>query len=294
MKSLIVGMGIGKLYRDIFASMGADIVTVDLNGTADYTSVEDALVVHSKFDTVNICTPNFTHEQLARAVAPHARIVFVEKPGVKDAASWAALVDAFPNTRIMMVKNNQYRDNIEQLQEYAALASEIQLNWINNNRVPSPGTWFTTKSLAYGGVSRDLMPHLLSIMIALEPNYNTALKTRSNSKQRYTLGELADTDYGTVNVNGIYDVDDFATLEYISPSGVDFVLTTDWKSSSPDNRSICLNNAGTFEGTFELGLCPESAYKKMIETAIAAVDDEEFWQTQLEQDFWIHAQIGSL
>lgn len=283
-------MGIGKLYRDIFASLGADIVTVDLNGTADYTSVHAAIEAHGAFDTVNICTPNFTHEQIARAVAPHARIVFVEKPGVKDAASWAALVEQFPNTRIMMVKNNQYRDNIPQLQEYAALSSEIQLNWINNNRVPSPGTWFTTKSLAYGGVSRDLMPHLLSIMIALEPNWNTALKVRSYSKTRYTLKDLADTDYGTVDADGIYDVDDYATLEYISPSGVDFVLTADWKSTTDDNRSIWLNNAGTFE----LGLCPESAYRKMIETAIAAVDDEEFWQTQLEQDFWIHAQMGSL
>jgi predicted dehydrogenase len=290
MKSLIVGMGIGKLYRDIFASMGADIVTVDLNGTADYTSVHAAIDAHGAFDTVNICTPNFTHEQIARAVAPHARIVFVEKPGVKDADSWAALVEQYPNTRIMMVKNNQYRDNIEELQTHAATASEIQLNWINNNRVPSPGTWFTTKSLAYGGVSRDLLPHLLSIMIALEPNWRIALNVYRNSKKRYTLKDVANTDYGTVNVNGIYDVDDYATLQYITPSGVDFTLTADWKSSTPDNRSIWIKKSGTFE----LGLCPESAYKKMIETAIAAVDDDEFWQTQLEQDFWIHAQIGSL
>jgi hypothetical protein len=32
----------------------------------------------------------------------------------------------------------------------------------------------------------------------------------------------------------------------------------------------------------------------MIETAIAAVDNDEFWQTQLEQDVWIHEQIGLL
>ena len=290
MKSLIVGMGIGKLYRDIFASMGADIVTVDLNGTADYTRVHAAIDAHGAFDTVNICTPNFTHEQMARAVAPHARIVFVEKPGVKDADSWAAMVNAYPNTRIMMVKNNQYRDNIGQLQEYAALASEIQLNWINTNRVPGPGTWFTTRSLSYGGVSRDLMPHLLSIMIALDPNWKNAALIHKQSDMRYTLADLADTEYGTVKTDGTYDVDDYATLEYVSADKVDFVLTADWKSSTPDNRSIWLNNAGTFE----LGLCPESAYKKMIETAIAAVDDDEFWQTQLEQDFWIHAQIGSL
>ena len=290
MKSLIVGMGIGKLYHDIFASLGADIVTVDLNGSADYTSVLSAIDDHGVFDTVNICTPNFTHEQLARVVAPHARIVFVEKPGVKDADSWAALVKQFPDTRIMMVKNNQYRDNLGQLQEYAALASEIQLNWINYNRVPSPGTWFTTKSLSYGGVSRDLMPHLLSLMIALDPNWKIASLIHKQSDMRYTLSDLADTEYGTVKHDGTYDVDDFATLEYVSADKVDIILTADWKSTTVDNRSICLNNAGTFE----LGLCPESAYKQMIETAIAAVDDDAFWQTQFEQDVWIHTQIGLL
>lgn len=290
MKSLIVGMGIGKLYYDIFASLGAEIVTVDLNGTADYTSVLAAIEAHGAFDTVNICTPNFTHEQIARAVAPHARIVFVEKPGVKDAASWTALIKQFPDTRIMMVKNNQYRDNIEQLQEHAALASEIQLNWINYNRVPGPGTWFTTKSLAYGGVSRDLMPHLLSIMIALDPNWKIASLILKQSNTRYTLADLTDTEYGTVKLDGVYDVDDYATLEYVTADKVDVVLTADWKSNTLDDRSIWLNNAGTFE----LGLCPESAYKKMIQAALAAVDDNRFWQTQLEQDVWIHEQIGLL
>ncbi len=283
-------MGIGKLYYDIFASLGANIVTVDLNGTADYTSVLAAIEAHGTFDTVSICTPNFTHEQIARVVAPHARIVFVEKPGVKDAASWTALIKQFPNTRIMMVKNNQYRDNITQLQDYAALSSEIQLNWINYNRVPGPGTWFTTKALAYGGVSRDLMPHLLSIMIALDPNWKTASLIHKHSESRYRLLDLTDTEYGTVKLDGVYDVDDFATLEYVSADGADIVLTADWKSKTTDNRSIWLNNAGTFE----LGLCPESAYKTMIQAAIAAVDDDAFWQTQLAQDVWIHEQIGLL
>ena len=43
--------------------------------------------------------------------------------------------------------------------------------------------------------------------------------------------------------------------------------------------------------TFNLGLCPEIAYKQMIETAIANLNNKDFWNTQLEQDLWIHKMI---
>jgi hypothetical protein len=44
----------------------------------------------------------------------------------------------------------------------------------------------------------------------------------------------------------------------------------------------------------ELGLCPESAYKKMIETAVENLNNNAFWQSQFEQDMWIHEQIEKL
>ena len=45
---------------------------------------------------------------------------------------------------------------------------------------------------------------------------------------------------------------------------------------------------------FELGLCPESAYKKMISTAVENLNNKEFWQKQFAQDIWIHQQIEKL
>lgn len=48
MKSLIVGMGIGNLYRDVLTSIGAEIVTVDTNpdAGADYTDLTEAVNDH--------------------------------------------------------------------------------------------------------------------------------------------------------------------------------------------------------------------------------------------------------
>ena len=63
----------------------------------------------------------------------------------------------------MMTKNNQYRENITEMAEAADPKKGVtRINWINDNRVPS-GSWFTNKELAFGGVSRDLMPNLLSL-----------------------------------------------------------------------------------------------------------------------------------
>jgi hypothetical protein len=45
---------------------------------------------------------------------------------------------------------------------------------------------------------------------------------------------------------------------------------------------------------FELGWCPEEAYHNMIVDAIANIANNNFWQEQLQQDFWIHERIENL
>jgi hypothetical protein len=108
-KALIIGLGFGQaVYKPVLTELGYEVITVDMDTSkgADFSNLDDAIRVHGKFDTVNICTPNFTHIKLARAVAPHANIVFVEKPGVVNSEAWRWLCADYPTTRFMMVKNN--------------------------------------------------------------------------------------------------------------------------------------------------------------------------------------------
>ena len=171
-RSLVVGMGIGQLYKTVLEKLGHEVITVDQDITkgAMLPSIDSAILLYAPFDTVHICTPNFTHFQLAAKLAPVSKIVFVEKPGVARSENWTTLVHTFPNTRFMMVKNNIWRDNISELAELANKAKTVKIRWIRKNCIPSPGSWFTTKKLAFGGVSRDLMPHLLSLYVAMNPN----------------------------------------------------------------------------------------------------------------------------
>ena len=292
MKSLIIGMGFGNaVYRPVLEQMGSTVVTVDPVKSADFKTVEEAIEFHKHFDTVNICTPNFTHDDLARRVALHCDIIFVEKPGVVNSLHWFNLVDDFPNTRIMMVKNNQYRDEIKYFKELADQSERINVVWNNKNRIPNPGSWFTTKSLAFGGVSRDLIPHMLSFYCSLT-DFTSGSCTETVAEQRHQLKDITNTDYGVVDQTGIHDVDDYCLLKY-NNNNTQWKLLADWCSGEADDVYISFDMKNSAV-RYKLGLCPESAYKKMIETAVANLNNNDFWDNQLTQDLWIHKQIEKL
>ena len=286
-KILIVGMGIGDLYRQVLNHHST--FTVDTVKPASYKSVDD--VKDTDFQVGIICTPNFTHKELAEKLAEKCRIVIVEKPGLKTEAEWKELVAKYPNTRFMMTKNNMYRDNIGQIKELVNNSSEININWANKDRIPNPGTWFTNKELAFGGVSRDLLPHLLSLYIAMFPkHYNELMMMKKEAKQNHQLADLTATDYGKINPDGVYNVDDSVRLEtVVLYKKVN--LYADWKTDQDNDIAIHYQiNTSKLKGEMiiPLGLCPEDAYQRMIETAINNVDNDAFWTLHYEYDCFIH------
>lgn len=292
-KTLIVGMGFGQaVYVPVYTALGFDIVTVDSAKPADFVSVQQALAMHDHFDTVHVCTPNHTHEAVTRSVAAQASMVFVEKPGFVDHVAWAAVVkDFIDTTRIMMVKNNQYRAELPNFQKLLTQSRAVQLNWKNQHRIPNPGSWFTTKELSFGGVSRDLMPHLLSYFTSMT-NYISAQKLYVSAEQSVQLADITHTDYGVVNAVGVYDVDDYCEFKFLDVSGVKWAICASWHGHDCDESSITFMIKGGGALRFDLGLCPESAYKNMICTAMQNQNNDAFWKTQYEQDMWIHRQVG--
>lgn len=293
MKSLVVGLGIGKLYVDVLTKLGADVVTVDMDATKNPNFINFAEACASdKFDTVHICTPNFTHEDLfyeyIKSKPISKSIVFVEKPGFKTAQRWQRACDS--SVRLMMVKNNQYRENINEMCRDALGIEYIRLSWINFNRVPNPGTWFTTKDLAWGGVSRDLMPHLLSYLPMFFPQSFRDLKViRKTVHQRSQLADLTSSDYGDVRADGIYNVDDYCSID-MSIDATLIQLVADWRSMRENDVSATFGQ----KSVFPLGLCPEDAYSNMIDTAIKNQYDDNFWFGQKLQDIWIHKILEGL
>jgi len=291
-RSLVIGMGIGQLYKTVLEKLGHEVVTVDqdISKGANFPSIQPAVLTYGFFDTVHICTPNFTHASIARQIAPCARIVFIEKPGVSTSTAWSNVLLANPQTRFMMVKNNMWRSNIGELKELADKAKTVNIRWIRKNCVPSPGSWFTTKELAFGGVSRDLMPHLLSLYIALNPMWRTEPVNGKSAQMMWNLEDIESTEYGVINPNGVYDVDDKCHIDFGSKWG----CQANWRSLTTDDSSIQFIMQDNSVEVFQLGWCPEEAYYGMIKDAVENLDNMEFWKDQLAKDLWIHQQMENL
>jgi predicted dehydrogenase len=291
MKALVVGLGMGNLYVQELKKLNYNVDTVDLDKSkgAVFSSVDE---VNSDYEIAVVCTPNFTHEPIARQIAQRCKIVLIEKPGVKDSKSWASLVSDFPNTRFMMIKNNQYRKEIKQFKQQADQSDTVFVRWNNANRIPSPGSWFTTKSKSFGGVSRDLMPHMLSYYCTLT-DFNAGIKIKAVARQNNKLEDIESTEYGIIDRNGTFDVDDFCCLEFQN-GNTTWVLSADWKTNLDHNDSSIAFGMKNSAIRHELGLCPEEAYSNMMKTAVENLNKDAFWKEQFTQDIWIHEQIENL
>ena len=289
--ALIVGLGIGSLYYKIYEELGWNIVTVDLNGEGNYLELSE-LPKDINFNTAHICTPNFTHESLTQELLDKHQVdvLFVEKPGVEDSRRWEKLVQQYRSSRIMMVKNNMWRKDLKEYIDIAAKAEFVVLSWENRMRIPHPGSWFTTKKLAYGGVSRDLMPHLLSMYILLNPNWETDKLEVRFSAQNHLLENITETEYGDIYSNGVYDVDDECRFVFSNK----WTLQAHWANERLDNRCIDFLNWDGDNIHYNLGLCPEEAYKEMIVDATSQLANDEFWIRQHKIDKWIHNKLGLL
>lgn len=288
-KILIIGLGIGTLYRSVLAPH-YDIVTVDTNPEkgAHYGLIWDAMK-ENEFDLAIVCVPNHLHQAFAELLSSKVPIILVEKPGFKTESDWKYFLDNFPSN-IVMVKNNIYRDILSEIKEeirsnYSNIR-KVRLHWENENRIPNPGSWFTNKELAFGGVERDLVPHLLSIYHSITPENNEL--ERNTHGRCHNLKSLGSTDYGNINPDGIYDVWDYCFLDF----GEKFEIYSDWKSGEKSKIGIQIEYYDKPSNWYEFGLCPEECYLKMVEDVLSM--DEARYKEHNEIDLFIHRTIDKL
>lgn len=290
MKSVVIGLSFGNLYVDILKKLGHQVITCDTHKPANYWNIYDVLSQHKHFDTVHICTPNHTHQAIAELFGDYADLIFVEKPGFSTPDAWQSFQNNY-KAKLIMTKNNMWRDNINEIIAQSQISDFVKINWINKNRIPSPGSWFTDKEKSFGGVSRDLLPHLLSLFISINPKtYKNFQILNAQSEQRWDLSTCGDTDYGSIIKDGNYNVDDFARIE-LTDNETKFIITSDWKSNQQDDIAMHFYKNNQLINTIPLGLCPESAYQNMILDCISNLQNDEFWQKQFEYDCWIQEKI---
>ena len=279
--ALVIGLSMGRQYASWLEQLGYKVITADVDPArkAFYTDYADA-VRYSIYDIIYIGTPNWTHELIARDVVDKTKILIIEKPGFVNSTAWKKLATDNPNTRILMVKNNQYRLELSGFKDLLKVSKRVNVVWSRRAGVPA-SPWFKEKDRAFGGVSRDLMPHLLSYYTTLT-EYKDGVKVYADAVDRHDTG-----------------IDDFCEIE-IKNGNVNWTFTASWQNNKEDLHYIEFD-LGTNKVRFELGDyvtafggCPAAPYMAMIQAAVDNIDNNNFWQSQLEQDCWIHKQVENL
>ena len=277
--AVVVGLGMGVQYVSWFRDLGYTVTTVDTDASKnpDHTDFEFLYDEWHRQDIIYIGTPNYTHESIARQVASHARLLLIEKPGFKNQANWMRFVNDHHRTRVMMVKNNQYRPEVELWRDMAERSDRVNVCWERQQGIPT-SAWFTNPKQSYGGVSRDLMPHMLSYYTNLTC-YDYGTKIHSRKEDFVGVG-----------------VDTYCIMEFVAANDkkTAWTLVTNWQTDEYDSAYIEFIIDG-HSHIYDLGaLCPAEPYKDMITTAVNNIDNNEFWNSQYDQDVWIHKQIGLL
>lgn len=303
MKAIVVGYGgIGKnTYVPQLEKLGYSVDVVDPYAIfAEYQDVKH-VPKSNKYDVAIICCPNNYHLEAILELTDVCNTIMVEKPGVANTKAWLNLLHKFPNHKIVLVKNNLYRKNIE---TFESLINDIEdvakvdINWLNKDRIPSPGSWFTDKSKAFGGVTHDLFPHLYCFMFMLFSFhiYKNVLP-KTFKMQRWNLNNISgSTDYGEVNLGGTYDVCDYAEAHYLLPRDesepLPVTLRASWKEGYDDQGiHVYYKDGGHCYQPF--GFCPNEAYGEMIKATVEGRFMQHYEFTWVEQDFdkWIHAHL---
>lgn len=292
----IIGLGIGSMYKRILDPY-YEIVTIDIDAykSPDFLSIDDCLKVHHYFDLIIVATPTYLHKEQYDQVADHAKIVLIEKPGFVYSEVWERAYEKRKN--LFMTKNNMYREEFPYIKdiidENFSLIERVNITWINKSRVPFPGFWFTDKSKAFGGTSKDSFPHLLSEFYYLFRDYPAFKYVGFNKtvKQNFQLKDVLDTDYGIPNPDGIYDVDDYARVDF---KNLPVTLIGCWKSPTGEDTKIGIEiEWKTGEKKYiDFELCPEYCYFKQFNYFLNITDDQK--REQFKADMFIHQVIEQL
>ena len=291
MKFLVVGLGIGQLYVNAAKHLQWEVDTVDTNADLNPTFTE--IPSTGSYDLAVICTPNYVHQDNLDKLLPICKQVLVEKPGLQSTQVWNTYVEQFPG-RVFMVKNNCFREFFYSIGLNLPSISHIELNWINKDRVPKPGSWFTNKELSFGGVSRDLLPHLLQVAIALVKYDVDNLKVvDSFKKQNYTLADIDATSYGTKIENGVYDVDDECDVMLVYKDTLPIFCKAAWKTDNEECIEWKIFMRDGYNVTYSSGLCPETAYVTMLASFEQGLDANGIMIHQ-KMDTFVHQVIDKL
>jgi predicted dehydrogenase len=175
-----------KYHAEGFRKAGAEMVAVadPAPGAAEnaakewgipktFDSVDKMLEEAPELDAVSIIVPNKFHAPLALQCLKAGKHVFCEKPPGLNADEVSEMIKVAKETgkRLMFNFNNRARPESQAMKKYVddgtvGAINSAQAKWIRRTGIPGFGGWFTTKAMAGGGATIDLL-HMIDLSLYL-------------------------------------------------------------------------------------------------------------------------------
>lgn len=197
-----------------------------------------------------VATPNHLHAALAHRLLSIGIPTVVEKPVCIDLAGVEKLESLSDRARhgLFLSAPARFRLDIaafcDQLRAgVTGPPRELQLHWVRARGIPRPGTWFTHRATAGGGVLIDLGWHLLDLipLFVGEQRFEVVAASVSDSWIRREGTEATWREDVAPRHRLSIDVEDTAYAILVGDTGVMIHMHCAWASEqSADNTQICL------------------------------------------------------
>lgn len=199
-----------------------------------------AMLTQAQLDSVDICTPNYLHSEIAVEALERGLHVFCEKPDAVSVSEAVRMQKAAETSgrHLMVMRNNRYVPASRYLKAFIAdgKMGEIycgRCGWQRRRGIPGKGGWFTTKALSGGGPLIDLGVHLIDLSIWLMGN-PTPVAVSGCTYQKFADTDVSDSvhsTFGEKKSGGTFDVEDLAMGMIRFDNGACLQIEFSWASN---------------------------------------------------------------
>lgn len=238
------------------------------------------------FDGIIIASPNDTHVQYTLEALIRKIGVLCEKPVAWKSSEVKEIIRVSKEHNVVYVPGfvNRWRQDIQTMYHTIkeGKLGEIRFvdaGWLRKSGVPRPGTWFTNRECAGGGVLVDLGSHIIDICLMFlgdkKPvNYElkTSICNQNKVKQSGAAGWFSKNDASELEMN----VEDTAIVKVLFEDDVTIHTKLSWLASI-DSDCTYFKVVGT-KGEMELktlfGFSNERLWKEdILISTIEGVND---------------------
>ena len=213
-----------------------------------------------ELDAVSVAVPTFLHAPIAIAALERGLHVLSEKPIARTSAEADAMVAAARSAgRVLdVVFNHRSRGDIQRLKgeiDAGRLGRTYYAKawWLRRTGIPTLGSWFTQSELAGGGPLVDIGVHVLDYALFLlgNPGVKAVSASTYDLLGRNGWGSGEEHDKSGANGDGVFDVEDLASVFMRLDDGGTLLLEASWAAHRADGDEFGVTLYGT-EGGAEL------------------------------------------